>query len=152
MKPFVILETGSRYWPSALTVADALNGVCARVATGRRVVVRHGDCPDGADRFTRLWADSFYGSLITHDPWPAEWGTFGAKAGPIRNSAMVQAGANVCVAFFGPCMSQKCPQKTAHWSHGTTDCARKARAAGIGVHPVFWTPDHFPDIPPPDFL
>jgi hypothetical protein len=61
------------------------------------------------------------------DPFPADWLTYKRAAGPIRNSAMVASGADVCLAFsHEPDMG------------GTGDCTKKARRAGIPVftHPI----------------
>lgn len=57
----------------------------------------------------------------TDEPHPAEWHRLGPRAGPIRNQAMVDAGADVCLAFASP------------GSRGTWDCVRRAREAGIRV-------------------
>lgn len=151
MKPFTILVTGHRAWPLDWKVREALDEIAVTIPEGRRIIVRHGACPTGADLFAKEWTESWAGMTVTHEPWPAHWG-LGKGAGPIRNSAMVQAGANVCLAFFGPCISDHCRIKEPHWSHGTTDCARKAKAAGIGVKPMFWQPETMPVIPKPDFL
>jgi hypothetical protein len=53
--------------------------------------------------------------------WPAEWAQ-GRKAGPLRNAAMVKAGASLVIAFPG--------------GRGTADLVARARAAGIPVREV----------------
>ena len=50
-----------------------------------------------------------------------EWDTYGKAAGPIRNQKMVDAGADLCLAF---------PMGA---SPGTRSCMAKAEAAGIPV-------------------
>lgn len=89
----------------------------------------HGDGPgsDGApgcDQLVELIAES----LGVEPPikFPADWNNFGSSAGPIRNTAMVKSGADICLAF---------PDKE---SKGTWDCLRKAVAAGIPtrIYPV----------------
>ena len=52
----------------------------------------------------------------------AQWDMYPKIAGFIRNQAMVNEGANLCVACPGPT------------SHGTYDCVERARRAGIPVH------------------
>jgi hypothetical protein len=51
----------------------------------------------------------------------ADWDKYGKRAGPDRNQRMVNAGADLCLAF--PLAG----------SIGTWDCVRRARAAGIPV-------------------
>lgn len=82
---------------------------------GQEVVLVHGDA-DGVDRQARdIWL------AMGHpvEPHPAKWKQFGMKAGPMRNTEMVQLHADQCIAF---------PDKT---SVGTHDCASKARRWGI---------------------
>lgn len=54
---------------------------------------------------------------------PAEWRRWGARAGPLRNLAMVDlcGAGDHCLAF------------PAHGSRGTYDCVSRARAAGLSV-------------------
>jgi hypothetical protein len=49
---------------------------------------------------------------------------YNANAGPIRNAAMVAAGAGMCVAFH----------RFLRQSRGTKDCARRAIEAGIPTY------------------
>lgn len=79
-------------------------------------IIVHGDCPTGIDHamdtFFRL-----YGFEV--EPHPADWKTHGKAAGPIRNQEMVDAGADMCIAF---------PMGK---STGTRDCIKRAQKAGI---------------------
>lgn len=57
----------------------------------------------------------------TVDVFPADWETYGKRAGMIRNKEMVAYGADVCLAFpIGE-------------SRGTRHCMAVAREAGIPV-------------------
>jgi hypothetical protein len=55
---------------------------------------------------------------VPPEPYPADW-SFGKSGGPVRNQKMVDAGADVCLAF-------PLPDST-----GTVDCMERARIAGI---------------------
>jgi predicted polyphosphate/ATP-dependent NAD kinase len=77
-------------------------------------VIVHGDCP-GADRLADREARDLG---LTVEPHPADWSQ-GPKAGPIRNQKMIDAGADLVIAFAG--------------GTGTADCVRRARKAGIPV-------------------
>jgi hypothetical protein len=68
----------------------------------------------------RLAAEFGWGSE-THR---AKWDELGKKAGPIRNQEMVDAGADLCLAFWDGNSS------------GTLDCIKKAVKAGIPVRIV----------------
>jgi hypothetical protein len=54
----------------------------------------------------------------------ADWRTLGNIAGPARNREMVQAGADLCMAFH----------RTLETSKGTKDCVRQSLAAGIPAY------------------
>lgn len=59
-----------------------------------------------------------------HECFPADWETYGKVAGPIRNQRMLDAGADLVLAFPGPA------------SKGTWDMVRRAEKAGIVVEVV----------------
>lgn len=79
----------------------------------------HGACPRGVDRFADIWACRTVG--VTVERYPANWREHGKAAGPKRNEAMVELGANLCLAFIH------------NGSRGATHCAQIAEAAGIEV-------------------
>jgi hypothetical protein len=130
-----ILVTGSRDWWDRKSVWDPLGHTLARYG---RVLVIHGDCPGGADLFTRQWAEAHRDQGADQDPHPADWAKHNKKAGPIRNGEMVEEGADMALVFANPCRTRKpwCPPGV-HPSHGTADCVEKARAADI---PVYFCP------------
>ncbi|MGW2371759.1 SLOG family protein [Kitasatospora sp. NPDC001683] len=107
--------TGSRAWSDRAAVEHALG-----VAFGlfRPIVIVHGACPTGADAMAAAWAQR---AGVEVEAWPADWARCGRAAGPLRNAAMVAAGARFCLAFVLP------------GSRGTLDCIRRAEAAGIPV-------------------
>lgn len=117
-----ILVTGSRDWPGDFESRSRIYDAIAEAAAdtpGRDVTVVHG-AARGADTFAHQ-AALMLG--FTPEPHPADWGKHGKGGGPIRNQEMVDAGADVCLAFYilgVPCV-------------GTTDCDRRAVAAGIPV-------------------
>jgi hypothetical protein len=113
-----VLVTGSRDWSDEAAVCTTLTELL-RLAD--RITVVHGACPTGADAIAHRWASDTPGA--TPEPHPADW-SIGKKAGPLRNQAMVDLGADVCLAF------------PVGESRGTRDCMRRAEAAGIPVQAV----------------
>jgi len=126
-----VLVTGSRDWRGKAVVWEALSDVAAHSSDPLdEMVVVHGNCPTGADAIADLWA-------VDHDldpeRHPANWLLHGRAAGLRRNTQMVRAGADICLAFSGPCRKDTCPVLRLHGSHGTQDAIDKARRAGIPV-------------------
>lgn len=105
-----ILVTGAREWTTELGIRMAL------VAIGPAVVV-HGGAP-GVDTLAAAVARSVGWPVEAH---PADTARLGPRAVALRNQAMVDLGANVCVAF--PLLR----------SRDAWDCVRRARTAGIPV-------------------
>ena len=71
----------------------------------------------GADTMAMMWANSRGVPNVTY---PALWKQHGKKAGPIRNTQMLEEGKpDVVIAFAG--------------GKGTTDMVTKAEAAGVKV-------------------
>jgi len=104
MKPYRVLVTGSRDWPTPATVWNALNN-CRHegLLAGRHLVVVHGACPNGADAHASRWCETatqFAVDGVTEEAHPANWQLNGKRAGFIRNQLMVNLGADVCVAFI----------------------------------------------------
>lgn len=139
-----ILVTGSRSWDDVQGLDDALrdtwNDVTQVFGPEHPVVIVHGDCYKGADFFARHWAVA---NGIRQEKYPADWTgpcapecpddhrlnrtddqSYCPTAGPRRNEAMVQLGADILVAF----------QRGN--SRGTADCIRRATNAGIPVRRI----------------
>lgn len=84
----------------------------------RLMIVVDGRCPTGGvDRAAQKWAERTDG--VESEGHPAKWKQLGDRAGPARNTEMVQLGAHIVLAFPG------------QWSRGTWDCLTKAVNAGI---------------------
>jgi hypothetical protein len=125
MTDFRILVTSSRTWNREDVIWGALDHLArgAFAAGYDRVVLVHGMCERGGDAH----ADAWYLSRRAADMalWverhPANWSEHGKKAAYIRNLAMVQLGADVCLAAIRD------------ESKGATMCAELAERAGIHV-------------------
>lgn len=117
-----VLVTGSRDWDDFHAVFDALRDVRWSVPWEEKMTVVHGACPTGADKDAADWAAVFAPFNVTEERHPAQWrigNTFVKAAGMYRNQAMVDLGADVCLAFIKG------------GSRGATHCAAAAEAAGI---------------------
>lgn len=121
-----VIVTGSRLYPNEADVWDALFEVLSELDPGDTLTVVHGGCPTGADRFASVWCsvvDDAHIDVI-EECHPADWDRHGKAAGPIRNQAMVNLGADLVLAFvFGP-------------SRGTRSCILAANRAGIPIEGV----------------
>lgn len=116
-----VLVTGCRDWRNKREVWCALDTVVDdNQSRSREVQLVVGDCKTGADLHARQWVvDDKYG--LEPEVYFAEWNRFGNAAGPMRNTKMVDSGADTCLAFWD-----------GH-SRGTHDCIEKAVRAGIPV-------------------
>ena len=112
-----ILVTGSRDWDDSDAIDSAMWH--AWLDAGQppigSVTLVHG-CARGADTIAASIARKVGMAIEEH---PAAWDTRGRAAGVIRNSKMVDAGADVCLAFIR------------NRSRGATHCANAAERAGI---------------------
>jgi hypothetical protein len=120
---FRVLVTGTRRVTRAQAayvhnVLDEIRRADMSLFGPRPMVVIQGECPyGGVDLAAKQWAEATGGART--EGHPAEWSRLGRSAGFVRNTAMVEAGADLCVAF------------PARGSRGTWDCLRKAVDAGI---------------------
>lgn len=140
-----VLVTGSRDWQDWKLVWSEL-GSLAQPTAPEVLTVVHGDCPTGADRHARQWCEDTaehlkrLGVNFYEERHPARWNQLGKAAGFRRNAEMVNAGADLCLAFIALCHSSHCPHhQEPHPSHGASHTADLARAAGIETR--VWTED-----------
>ena len=80
----VLLVCGGRSYADAARLVRVLDRVAERVEI---LAVRHGGAR-GADMLAGAWAES---NGYTVQVYPADWERHGARAGPIRNQAMLDA-------------------------------------------------------------
>jgi hypothetical protein len=100
-------------------VYDALWGVYHEIGAFQLI---HGACSTGADAHAHRWFEMVGSELgCTEQRWPAAWEARGKEAGPERNERMIEAGADLVLAFPLPEGS------------GTQHTMRLAREAGIEV-------------------
>jgi hypothetical protein len=131
--PFRALVTGNRDWSDWKAIETALDDLAAAHPS---LLVVHVACPTGADAMADAWVARYrqWPALDHHadvERHPADWRRYGRRAGPVRNAAMVALGADVCLAFVRPCVRLNCPKPGLHGSHGASQCADLAEAAGI---------------------
>ena len=106
-----VICCGSRLWRDRRAIKSRL------LLLPKDVVVVHGAHWEGADA---IIMHVCFELGLKQEPHPADWDKHGKAAGPIRNSAMAQAGGNLCIAWWHP---------DAH--AGTDDMLKKARRAHI---------------------
>lgn len=119
-----VIVTGGRHYEHQGRVWSQLDDVRGR---SRHMTLIVGDCPYGADKLARDWfakrrdvrGEIAGTSDLAIHIYKANWSLHGTAAGPIRNKAMVDAGADLVLAFSG--------------GRGTASTIRLARAAGIPV-------------------
>jgi YspA, cpYpsA-related SLOG family len=133
-----ILVTVSRGWRDRALMHRVL-AACWQLAPG--AVLVSGANPDGDRMAEAIW-QSLGGEVEQHKArWTAPCrphchhgaraerlggGTYCQAAGDYRNEEMADEGADLCLAFIGPCRKVGCPVPGQHGSHGATGCAAYA--------------------------
>lgn len=136
-----IIVTGCRDWMWPDLVEAELEQLYGDLEPDELLVVVHGDCPTGADRYAKEWVEQRrrrakqYTTAHRanpppdHDPYPYKR-ELGKRGGPARNQEMANNGADLCVAYWDGV------------STGTLDMITRAVLAGIRVvivpapHPI----------------
>lgn len=117
-----VIVTGSRAWPDPVRVAHELTQLY--LEHGPFTLV-HGACSTGADEAAHQWCVTAGHDLgVVEVKYHAHWDRDGKAAGPIRNKKMIDAGADLVLAF--PLFN----------SRGTKNTIDLAEAAGIPVRKV----------------
>lgn len=136
-----VIVTGGRNFRQEWVVFDALAALYAELPEGDWLWVIHGGA-SGADQAAKTWAWAWHsrGRNVYEEEHKADWsapcretcapnhrrrqrlGTYCPAAGNYRNQEMIDAGAELVLAFPG--------------GTGTADCKRRAKAAGIEVREV----------------
>ena len=121
MKPksFRILVCGGRDWSNGIMVSGCLDGFRNEYHhKGRPIVIVQGGAT-GADFLAKQYAIK---NDIPYEEFVAEWNKYGRAAGHKRNTAMLDSGIDIVIAFPG--------------GRGTQDTVGKAEKRGIRV----WKP------------
>ena len=95
-------------------------------------VLVHGAQRDSDLKAARIWAE-FGGEDEPHRAnWRPDGGPVRKYAGMDRNEEMAKLGADLCLAFIGPCDREYCSLRGKHASHGAAHCSGYAdRVCGI---------------------
>ena len=95
-----IVVAGPRRFRNGSVVWDSLDKLREQFPD---MVLLHGDCPTGVDRFAKMWAAS---RNVAQMIYPADWDAHGKAAGPIRNSTMAREADKAYVFWYAPEPSQ----------------------------------------------
>jgi hypothetical protein len=115
-----IIVTGDRFWFCNRLAAAIVRRLVARY--GPEITIVHGAAP-GVDESFEM---ASHGLGVKTEPHPADWKQLGNKTGPIRNQEMIEAGAELCIAFH----------RTLNTSRGTKNCVTQSLEAGIPTYLV----------------
>ena len=121
-----ILICGSRHWTNYDSIISAVQRLVVKYGK-ENITIIEGGAP-GADSLARQAAIE---CGISYKEFPADWGRFGRKAGPIRNQQMLDeldvtesGGQDMVVAFH----------EDIEKSRGTRDMVNRARKNGVPVY------------------
>lgn len=118
------LFTGSRDWRDRYIIDLLVCGLFQWAREHReKVIVMEGDAP-GADAIAGI---SAHRMNIMVDTFPADWKKHGKRAGPKRNTAMVETENLKAVFAFAQDLDE---------SKGTRDTVRKALNKGVPVYHI----------------
>src|SRR5579864_4718634 len=122
MKPYRIVVTGSRHWTDLHAIAEAIFDVSEVRGVAQVTIIQGG--ARGADELALKVAVDLGHPHETFSLTTADWQEAGRAAGPKRNRRMLDAGADLVLAFpvGGPAASP-----------GTWDCIRAAVERGVPV-------------------
>jgi hypothetical protein len=126
-----VLVTGSRDWRNTSIIDAAVHQVQVDYPAQKYELIY--GCAAGADTLTKLAVQALGWSLQPFTVTPDDWHRLGPAAGHVRNQRMVDQDPDLCLAFVMPCSKIGCRRPQGHISHGTDDCMRRARLAGVTV-------------------
>lgn len=90
-----ILITGSRSWDDIGYIRSVLSSLYSDMSP-KDITLVSGACPKGADRLGELVAVELGWQL---ELYPADWNTYGNRAGFVRNSEMIDTLPDMVVGF-----------------------------------------------------
>lgn len=109
-----ILITGSRHYSDRDKIGLVFRNLMKRFKNDEYILISGN--ARGADKLGEEAAEELGWTV---ERYPADWNRYGKRAGGIRNQAMVDSGADLCLAF------------PTEGSIGTWDCVRRAKKADI---------------------
>jgi acetylglutamate kinase len=116
-----ILITGDRHWENRRLAREIVRRLVERY--GSNIVIVHGGGCDIDQAFSVACQDLRI--PVEAHPVTDDWiRRYGAEERPLRNKAMVELGADLCIAVHRYLVN----------STGAKDCVRQALAAGIPVY------------------
>jgi hypothetical protein len=89
-----LLITGSRSWNNIDYIRLAFTALADE--GGKDITLVSGACPTGADRLGEIVASELGWNIELH---PADWATYGKRAGFVRNSQMIDTDPDMVVGF-----------------------------------------------------
>lgn len=138
-----VLVTGSRSWPDLRSAVaarknliwaldSALDWVRCSSGTVRTLTVVHGAARDGADDVAHAWCILHADQDVIEEAYPAKDFPHPLR----RDDAMVDLGADLCLATIALCVRPECRSKDPHGTHGASYTASRALLAGIPIGDV----------------
>jgi hypothetical protein len=102
-----VIVTGCRDWMWPDLVEKELEQLWGDLDCYEALIVVHGDCPTGADRFAKEWVEKKVQQMRREgskanppeeEPHPYKR-ELGKRGGPVRNQEMAEDGGHLCLAF-----------------------------------------------------
>jgi len=121
--PMRVIVCGGRDYNNQKRVFDVLDALRKQYIC--RIILVHG-AAKGADFLAGSWARlaRIRAEGVEEEPHPADWNKHGKAAGMIRNREMLEAGAELVIAFPG--------------GRGTANMVSIAEKAGVPVRRIDW--------------
>lgn len=89
-----LLITGSRSWDNINYIRSTFMSLADEY--GDDITLVSGACPTGADRLGEMVASELNWAI---ELYPADWNTYGKRAGFVRNSEMIDTNPDIVVGF-----------------------------------------------------
>jgi hypothetical protein len=123
-----ILVCGSRYWDDEEIIFNVLDGYICNLRVDLTII---DGCANGADDIGHKWTQRYIHGReddpVKCERYPADWETYGKRAGYLRNVQMLEEGHPDLVLAFTDNLSE---------SKGTAMMVKLAKDAGIPVYVI----------------
>jgi len=132
-----ILVTGPRIWTDVMPILDIFQKVTQGISYSE-VTLIEGEAT-GFDTVAKNMGRFLHWNIepypVTKDEWYPN-GSYDAKAGHKRNQRMVDSGADLAIAGLMKCNKANCRKLRPHITHGTADCIKRIKKAGIPLREI----------------